>query len=187
VNRAETALPGVVLLEPRVYEDHRGFFMESFNQRTMEGLGIRHRFVQDNHSRSQQGVLRGLHYQVGRPQAKLMRVTRGRVWDVAVDVRRGSPHFGAWFGVELTEDNRLMLFAPEGFAHGFLVLSDVAELQYKCSDFYSPEHERGIPWNDAELAIEWPLEGSEPILSERDRAWPGLAGMPPADLPELEP
>jgi dTDP-4-dehydrorhamnose 3,5-epimerase len=132
-------------------------------------------------------VLRGLHYQVGQPQAKLVRATRGRVWDVAVDIRRGSPRFGSWVGVELSEDNRLMLFAPEGFAHGFLVLSDVAELQYKCSDFYSPEHERGITWNDPGIAIEWPLDGRQPILSDRDRSWPNLADVPSSDLPELEP
>jgi dTDP-4-dehydrorhamnose 3,5-epimerase len=132
-------------------------------------------------------VLRGLHYQVGRPQAKLVRATRGRVWDVAVDIRRGSPRFGSWVGVELSEDNRLMLFAPEGFAHGFLVLSEVAELQYKCSDFYSPEHERGIAWNDPGIAIEWPLDGREPILSDRDLGWPNLADVPSSDLPELEP
>jgi len=187
VKRTETSLPGVLLLEPVVHQDHRGFFMESFNQRAMEEIGIHHTFVQDNHSRSQRGVLRGFHYQLGRPQAKLLRATRGRIFDVAVDIRRGSPDFGRWAGAELTEENHLMLFAPEGFAHGFLVLSDIAELQYKCSDFYAPEHELGIAWNDPELGIQWPLEGLSPILSDRDRGWTKLSEMQPADLPRYEP
>jgi dTDP-4-dehydrorhamnose 3,5-epimerase len=161
--------------------------MESFNQRTMEELGIGHRFVQDNHSRSQRGVLRGLHFQIVKPQAKLMRVTRGRVYDVAVDIRRGSSHCGKWVGVELTESNRRMLFAPEGFAHGFLVLSEIAEMQYKCSDFYAPEHERGIAWDDPDIGIEWPLADGDPILSERDKGWPRLATVSSLDLPELRP
>ena len=187
MRRAETSLPGVVVLEPRVHGDHRGFFMESYNLRTFAELGIHHRFVQDNHSRSVRGVLRGLHYQLRSPQAKLVRVTRGRVYDVAVDIRRGSPGFGRWVGVELTADNRRMLFAPEGFAHGFLVLSDEAEFQYKCSDFYAPEDERGIAWNDPTIAIDWPLDGIEPVLSERDRRWAALAEIEPAELPEFEP
>jgi dTDP-4-dehydrorhamnose 3,5-epimerase len=177
----------VVVLEPRVYEDHRGFFMESYNLRTFADLGIPHRFVQDNHSRSVRGVLRGLHYQLRCPQAKLVRVTQGRVFDVAVDIRRGSPSFGSWLGVELTADNRRMLFAPEGFAHGFLVLSETAEFQYKCSDFYAPEDERGIAWNDPTLAIEWPLQGIEPVLSDRDRQWPPLDRTEPSELPEFQP
>jgi dTDP-4-dehydrorhamnose 3,5-epimerase len=187
VRRIDTELPGVVLLEPRVHEDHRGFFLESYSQRTFAELGIRHRFVQDNHSRSVRGVLRGLHYQLRQPQAKLVRVTRGRVFDVAVDIRRGSPHFGGWAAAELSEDNRRILFAPEGFAHGFLVLSEVAEFQYKCSDFYDPGDERGIAWNDPTIAIAWPLAGLEPILSGRDLGWGTLDTMDDADLPRFSP
>jgi len=187
VRRIDTELPGVMLLEPRVHEDHRGFFLESYSQRTFAELGIRHRFVQDNHSRSVRGVLRGLHYQLRQPQAKLVRVTRGRVFDVAVDIRRGSPHFGGWAAAELSEDNRRILFAPEGFAHGFLVLSEVAEFQYKCSDFYDPGDERGIAWNDPTIAIAWPLAGLEPILSGRDLGWGTLDTMDDADLPRFSP
>ena len=187
MRRIETELPGVVLLEPRVHGDHRGFFLESYNQRTFAELGIHHRFVQDNHSRSVRGVLRGLHYQLRQPQAKLVRVTRGLVFDVAVDIRRGSPHFGRWTAAELSEDNRRMLFAPEGFAHGFLVLSEVAEFQYKCSDFYDPADERGIAWNDPTIAIAWPLGGLEPILSGRDLGWGTLDTMDGADLPRFSP
>jgi len=187
VRRIDTELPGVVLLEPRVHEDHRGFFLESYSQRTFAELGIRHRFVQDNHSRSVRGVLRGLHYQLRQPQAKLVRVTRGRVFDVAVDIRRGSPGFGRWAAAELSEDNRRILFAPEGFAHGFLVLSEVAEFQYKCSDFYDPGDERGIAWNDPTIAIAWPLAGLEPILSGRDLGWGTLDAMDDADLPRFSP
>jgi len=187
VRRIDTSLPGVVILEPRVHEDHRGFFMESYNERSFAELGISHRFVQDNHSRSVRGVLRGLHYQLRQPQAKLVRVTRGRVFDVAVDIRRGSPHFGAWAAAELGEDNRRMMFAPEGFAHGFLVLSEVAEFQYKCSDFYDPSDERGIAWNDPRIAIDWPLGELEPILSGRDLAWSTLDRMSEAELPRFEP
>ena len=183
MRRIETELPGVVLLEPRVHGDHRGFFLESYNQRTFAELGIHHRFVQDNHSRSVRGVLRGLHYQLRQPQAKLVRVTRGLVFDVAVDIRRGSPHFGRWTAAELSEDNRRMLFAPEGFAHGFLVLSEVAEFQYKCSDFYDPAGERGIAWNDPTIAVAWPLDGLEPILSGRDLDWGTLERMSDNDLP----
>ena len=187
MRRIDTPLPGVVILEPRVHGDHRGFFLESYNLRTFEELGIRHRFVQDNHSRSLRGVLRGLHYQFRQPQAKLVRVTRGRVFDVAVDIRRGSPHFGCWTGAELTEDNRRMMFAPEGFAHGFLVLSEVAEFQYKCSDFYDPADERGIAWNDPRIAIAWPLGDLEPVLSGRDLNWATLDRMDDAELPRFEP
>jgi dTDP-4-dehydrorhamnose 3,5-epimerase len=183
VERADTSLPGVFLIRPRVFADHRGFFQESYNQRDMAALGIGDRFVQDNHSRSQRGVLRGLHYQIGRPQAKLVRTTRGRVFDVAVDIRRSSPSFGRWTGVELTEENHLMLYLPPGFAHGFLVLSEVADFQYKCSDFYAPEEERGIAWNDPLIGIEWPLGEMEPILSDRDRTWCTLEAMDPSDLP----
>ena len=179
----DTPLPGVVLLAPKVVEDHRGFFMESYSRRSLAELGIDCEFVQDNHSRSAQGVLRGLHYQLGQPQAKLVRVTRGRVFDVVADIRRGSPTFGRWAGTELSAENRLMLFAAEGFAHGFLVLSEAAEFQYKCSDFYSQEEERGLPWDDPNIGIEWPLNGRQPILSDRDRRWIPLAHVVDEDLP----
>jgi dTDP-4-dehydrorhamnose 3,5-epimerase len=180
-------LPGVKLIAPVVHEDHRGFFMESYNRRRFAEIGITDVFVQDNHSRSARGVLRGLHYQLGRPQAKLVRATRGRVFDIVVDIRRGSPTFSRWAGAELTEENRLQLFAPVGFAHGFLVLSETAEFQYKCSDFYSADDERGLPWDDPGIAIKWPLEGLDPNLSERDRSWAPLSAVPESDLPELEP
>jgi dTDP-4-dehydrorhamnose 3,5-epimerase len=185
VERLETGLPEVWLVRPRVFADPRGFFLESYNRRAMESLGIHQSFVQDNHSRSGRGVLRGLHYQLGQPQAKLVRVTLGRVFDVVVDIRRGSPHFGRWTGHELSADNHLMLFAPEGFAHGFLVLSEVAEFQYKCSDFYSPAEERAIAWDDPDLAIAWPLEGLEPLLSDKDLRAPRLAEVEAADLPVI--
>jgi dTDP-4-dehydrorhamnose 3,5-epimerase len=187
VRRIETSLPGVCLIEPKVHGDRRGFFLESYNRREMEAVGIYDDFVQDNHSRSSRGVLRGLHYQLGRPQAKLVRVTRGRVFDVAVDIRRGSPGFGRWAGIELSEDNRTMLYLPEGFAHGFLVLSEIAEFQYKCSDFYAPEEERGIAWNDPGIGIEWPLAAVEPVLSERDTGWCTLDEMDERELPIFTP
>lgn len=164
----ETALPGVLILEPRVWGDERGFFMESYNQRLFSELGLPTDFVQDNHSRSARDVLRGLHYQIQQPQGKLVRVVRGAVFDVAVDLRRASPTFGRWEGVELTEENKRMLWIPPGFAHGFLVLSDHADFLYKTTDFYAPEHERSILWNDPEIGIEWPIAG-EPILSAKDR------------------
>ena len=180
-------LSGVKLLTPKVIEDSRGFFMESYNRRNLAELGIAHDFVQDNHSQSSRGVLRGLHYQIGHAQAKLVRVTRGRVFDVVVDIRRGSPNFGKWAGAELSEENRLSLFAEAGFAHGFLVLSDVAEFQYKCSDFFSARDERGLPWNDPEIGIGWPLEGLDPLLSERDLCWRSLADVATNDLPVYAP
>lgn len=181
----EEPLPGVKLISPNVHEDHRGFFMESYNRRVFAALGISDVFVQDNHSRSARGVLRGLHYQLGRPQAKLVRATRGSVFDVVVDVRRKSPTFGRWAGVELSEENRLQFYAPVGFAHAFLVLSEIAEFQYKCSDFYSADDERGLPWDDPDIAISWPLADAEPILSDRDRGWNPLASTPESDLPEF--
>jgi dTDP-4-dehydrorhamnose 3,5-epimerase len=183
MKRIETPLPGVSILEPVVHGDRRGFFLESYNQQTFAKLGIHHVFVQDNHSRSQRGVLRGLHYQLGRPQAKLVRVIMGEVYEVAVDVRRGSPTFGKWTAVNLSAENMRMFFIPDGFAHGFYVLSEYAELCYKCSDFYAPQEERGIIWNDPDLAIVWPLSGAEPILSAKDAAYGMLATRPQADLP----
>jgi len=186
MRRIDTEIPGVCLLEPAVHGDHRGFFMESYNKDRLAALGIDIDFVQDNHSRSRAGVLRGLHYQLGRPQAKLVRATRGRVFDVVVDLRRGSPSFGKWVAAELSEDNHRILFSPPGFGHGFVVLSDIAEFQYKCSDFYVPEEERGIRWDDPFIAIDWPIGDVEPILSERDRAWPFLTDAPDDDLPRYE-
>ena len=165
-----TELPGVIILEPRVFGDQRGFFFESFNARDFaDATGLQCAFVQDNHSRSAKGVLRGLHYQVQQTQGKLVRVTAGEVYDVAVDLRRSSPTFGRWVGVHLSAENNRQLWVPEGFAHGFVVLSEFAEFLYKTTDYYAPEHERCIRWDDPTLAIDWPLEGS-PQLSAKDQA-----------------
>lgn len=165
------SIPDVVLIEPKVFGDSRGFFFESFNQRAFnEATGTNHQFVQDNHSRSSKGVLRGLHYQIQQPQGKLVRVVQGAVWDVAVDIRRGSPTFGQWVGVELSEDNHRQLWVPPGFAHGFLVLSERADFLYKTTDYYAPQHERCIAWNDASLAIEWPDADVGVQLSAKDSA-----------------
>lgn len=170
-----TAIPDVLILEPKVLGDDRGFFLESYNQRTMaERAGITAPFVQDNHSRSARNVLRGLHYQIVQPQGKLVRVVVGEVFDVAVDVRRLSATFGRWVGVRLSAANRRMLWVPAGFAHGFLVLSDGAEFLYKTTDYYAPQHERCIAWNDPAIGIEWPLDG-DPILSGKDRVGIPLA------------
>jgi dTDP-4-dehydrorhamnose 3,5-epimerase len=164
-----TALPGVLILEPAVFGDARGFFFESFNSRRFTELtGVQASFVQDNHSRSARNVLRGLHYQIRQPQGKLVRVVAGEVFDVAVDIRRGSPTFGRWEGVVLSAENRRQLWIPEGFAHGFLVLSAYAEFLYKTTDYWAPEHERCIAWNDPDLAIGWPLGGAAPSLSAKD-------------------
>ncbi|ADU98413.1 dTDP-4-dehydrorhamnose 3,5-epimerase [Alicycliphilus denitrificans] len=169
------AIPDVVLIEPKVFGDARGFFFESFNQKAFdEATGTHFQFVQDNHSRSGRGVLRGLHYQVQQPQGKLVRVVRGAVWDVAVDIRRNSPTFGRWVGAELSEDNQRQLWVPPGFAHGFVVLSESADFLYKTTDYYAPQHERCIAWNDAQLAIAWPYAG-EPVLSAKDQAGKPLA------------
>ncbi|MDY6827983.1 MAG: dTDP-4-dehydrorhamnose 3,5-epimerase [Pseudomonadota bacterium] len=166
---APTRLPEVLLIEPQVFGDDRGFFMETWQRRKFADAGIDLDFVQDNHSRSVQGVLRGLHYQLLQPQGKLVRVTLGEVFDVAVDLRRSSPRFGEWVGVTLSAATKQMLWVPPGFAHGFYVLSDVAEFQYKCSDYYAPEHERSLRWNDPDLAIDWPLvAGAAPALSSKD-------------------
>jgi dTDP-4-dehydrorhamnose 3,5-epimerase len=165
-----TAIPDVLVIEPRVFGDTRGFFLESFNQRVFqESTGLVETFVQDNHSRSTRGVLRGLHYQIERPQGKLVRVVRGAVFDVAVDLRRASPNFGQWVGVELTEDNHKQFWVPAGFAHGFLVLSESADFLYKTTEYYAPEHERCVAWNDPALAIAWPDVGAPPRLSDKDR------------------
>lgn len=171
-----TAIPDVLLLEPKVFGDTRGFFFESFNQRAFdEATGTAYSFVQDNHSRSGKAVLRGLHYQIQQPQGKLVRVARGAVFDVAVDIRRGSPHFGQWVGVELSEDNQRQLWVPPGFAHGFLVLSESADFLYKTTDYYAPAHERCIAWNDPALGIDWPLDGGTPQVSGKDAQGLALA------------
>jgi dTDP-4-dehydrorhamnose 3,5-epimerase len=165
-----TALADVLLIEPKVFGDARGFFFESFNQKAFSlATGTDVTFVQDNHSRSAQGVLRGLHYQIQQAQGKLVRVVQGKVFDVAVDLRRSSPQFGQWVGVELSQDNHRQLWIPPGFAHGFLVLSQTAEFLYKTTDYYAPEHERCIAWNDPSIGIQWP-EGVSPLLSAKDAA-----------------
>jgi len=163
-----SAIPDVLVIEPKVFGDARGFFLESWNERAFLKAGIKARFVQDNHSRSARNVVRGLHYQIKQPQGKLIRVTAGEVFDVAVDIRRSSPTFGKWIGNKLSGENKLMLWIPPGFAHGFSVLSEYAEFLYKTTDYYSPEHERTILWNDPDLAISWPVSG-EPLLSAKDR------------------
>ncbi|HZM45587.1 MAG TPA: dTDP-4-dehydrorhamnose 3,5-epimerase [Burkholderiales bacterium] len=166
----ETTLPGVLVLEPRVFEDTRGFFFESYNQRVFqERTGLSPRFVQSNHSHSRKNVLRGLHYQIARPQAKLVRVVAGAVFDVAVDLRRSSSAFGRWTGTPLSAENRRLAWIPEGFAHGFLVLSDSADILYEISDYYAPQHERCVLWSDPEIGIEWPLTG-DALLTAKDRA-----------------
>ena len=171
-----TAIPEVLILEPRVFGDSRGFFFESFNQRNFRAAtGTDLTFVQDNHSRSAKGVLRGLHYQVQQPQGKLVRVLRGAVFDVAVDLRRSSPTFGQWVGVELSEDKHRQLWVPPGFAHGFLVTSDSADVLYKTTDYYAPELERCIAWNDPAIGIPWPLD-AQPQLSAKDKAGVALKG-----------
>ncbi len=167
-----TSLPGLIVFEPQVWEDDRGYFFESYNQRLFAAHGIDAVFVQDNQARSAQGVLRGLHYQVGDyAQAKLVRVIEGAVFDVAVDMRPDSPTYGKWFGLTLSAENRRQLFVPRGFAHGYLVLSEAATFAYKCDNFYSREHERGLRYDDPALGIEWPAVAGEYVLSEKDRVW----------------
>jgi dTDP-4-dehydrorhamnose 3,5-epimerase len=175
VKATPTAIPDVLLIEPKVFGDARGFFFESWNARAFrEATGVDASFVQDNHSRSARGVLRGLHYQLRQPQGKLVRVARGAVFDVAVDLRRASPHFGRWVGAELSEDNQRQLWVPPGFAHGFLVLSESADFLYKTTDYYAPEHERCVAWNDPDIAIAWP-PGITPVLSQKDSRGQPLA------------
>ncbi|MGB3434593.1 dTDP-4-dehydrorhamnose 3,5-epimerase [Achromobacter sp.] len=172
------AIPDVLLLEPRVLGDERGFFFESFNQAVFEAAtGLRRNFVQDNHSRSAQGVLRGLHYQIEQPQGKLMRVCMGEIFDVAVDLRQGSPTYGKWVGTLLSAENKRQVWIPEGFAHGFLTLSEFAEVLYKTTDYYAPQHERCIRWDDPQLAIAWPCLQA-PLLSEKDRNGAPFVGAP---------
>ena len=168
-----TEIPDVLLLEPAVYRDSRGFFMESYNQRSLAALGINAAFVQDNHSRSTRGVLRGLHYQIQQPQGKLVRVVRGEVFDVAVDIRRQSPTFGKWVGFHLSDENLRMAYVPPGFAHGFVVLSEIVEFLYKTTDYYAKEFERSILYSDPDIGISWPDAGAL-VLSEKDRHAPPL-------------
>ena len=171
-----SAIADVLLLEPKVFSDARGFFLENYNKRAFrQATGLEVEFVQDNHSRSSKNVLRGLHYQLHQPQGKLVRATVGEIWDVAVDLRRGSKSFGRWTAATLSAESRRMLWVPAGFAHGFLVLSEHAEVQYKTTDYYAPEHERTLLWNDPTLAISWPLAG-EPVLADKDRRGTPLAG-----------
>ncbi|HEU4522130.1 MAG TPA: dTDP-4-dehydrorhamnose 3,5-epimerase [Thermoanaerobaculia bacterium] len=167
-----TPLPGVLLIQPKVFSDDRGFFVETYNARAFREAGLPEHFVQDNHSRSRQGVLRGLHYQEPNAQGKLVRCTRGVIWDVAVDIRAGSPDFGKWYGAELSEANRHMLWIPPGFAHGFCSMSDDSDVIYKCTALYDGPSDRGIAWNDPDLGIEWPVR--EPLLSPKDAAAPRL-------------
>lgn len=175
MNVITTAIPEVLIIEPKVFGDARGFFFESFNTRSFSAMtGLSPVFVQDNHSRSSKNVLRGLHYQIRQPQGKLVRVVAGEVFDVAVDLRKRSPTFGKWTGTTLSAENKRMLWIPEGFAHGFLVLSDSADFLYKTTDYYAPEHERCILWNDPAIGIDWPVSGT-PILAAKDKAGKLLA------------
>lgn len=170
-----TDIPDVLIIEPKIFGDERGFFFESFNQKNWQiQTGLNTRFVQHNHSRSEQNVLRGLHYQVKQSQGKLVRVISGEVYDVAVDIRTSSPTFKRWVGVRLSAENKKQIWVPEGFAHGFYVLSETAEFLYLATDFYAPEYERAVVWNDPELDISWPLSGKKPVLSEKDLLAPLL-------------
>ncbi|MDH5325773.1 MAG: dTDP-4-dehydrorhamnose 3,5-epimerase [Gammaproteobacteria bacterium] len=171
----QTALPGVLIIEPKVFGDARGFFMETYQAQRYQEAGIATDFIQDNYSRSSQAVLRGLHYQLKYPQAKLVSVARGEVFDVAVDIRVGSPTFGQWVGVNLSEENYRQLYIPRGFAHGFCVLSETADFVYKCDGFYRPDDEKGLIWNDPEVGVDWPIKF--PALSEKDKANLSLAAL----------
>lgn len=169
-NFIKTKIPDLYIIEPKVFGDKRGYFMESYSQKDFVEAGLTMTFVQDNESKSCKGVLRGLHFQTKHTQGKLVRVTQGEVWDVAVDLRKGSPTYGKWEGVYLSADNKRQFYVPEGFAHGFVVTSEEAVFSYKCTDFYAPEYDSGLLWNDEEVAIEWPLEGlDEILLSEKDQ------------------
>lgn len=173
MNIIECAIPGPVIIEPRVFGDERGFFLETWNLLSFAEAGLPTQFVQDNHSHSQRGVLRGMHFQNPGPQGKLVRVTRGAVFDAVVDLRRSSPYFGRWAGVTLTAANKRMFWVPEGFAHGFLTLEDDTDFMYKCTAPYAPQHEHSLAWDDPQVGIEWPLDGIEPMLSAKD-----LKGLP---------
>ena len=180
-----SVLPEILVIEPDVFRDDRGHFLETYQDRRYSDLGLPARFVQDNISHSKKGVLRGLHYQLGKPQGKLVWVMQGEVFDVAVDIRRGSPNFGHWVGEKLSSENCRQIYIPEGFAHGFCVISEVAVFAYKCTDYYAPEGERGIRWDDPSLGIEWPI--SEPIISDKDRGYDILENVSPEDLPTFAP
>jgi len=184
----KTHLPGVVVIEPKVFGDKRGFFLETFRQDVLQQAGIDVTFVQDNHSRSRQGVLRGLHYQLKQTQGKLVRVTSGSVFDVAVDVRNGSSTFGQWYGTQLDEENMRMMYVPPGYAHGFVVLSESADFLYKCTEYYHPESEQGIAWDDPDIGIEWPIANlpSEIALSEKDKNNVRLKDQSSDKLPDYE-
>ncbi|MHC1725661.1 MAG: dTDP-4-dehydrorhamnose 3,5-epimerase [Syntrophobacteraceae bacterium] len=177
----DTSIPGVLKIEPAAFKDNRGHFLEVYHSSRYSSEGIAKPFLQDNLSYSVKGVLRGLHYQLGRPQAKLVMVVEGEIFDVAVDIRKGSPTFGKWTAITLSSENRFQMFIPEGFAHGFCVLSGTAAVLYKCSDLYAPEEERGLRWNDPSLAIEWPMD--DPVLSAKDAGYPLLSTVSPEDLP----
>ena len=181
----ETALPGVLVLKPRVFGDSRGFFMETYRENVLAAVGIADRFVQDNHSRSSRGVLRGLHYQLRNPQAKLCRVVLGEVLDIAVDIRIGSPTFGKWVSVLLSGENHLLLYIPKGFAHGFAVHSETADFLYKCSDYYDANDDRGVLWNDPEIGIDW--QTPSPILSDKDKCYLPLTQTARDQLPRYQP
>jgi len=187
MQKIETSLPGVLLIEPDVFGDERGFFMESYHAEKFRELGISNQFVQDNHSLSRRGTLRGLHYQLQNPQAKLCRVIRGEILDVAVDIRRGSPHFGQWTSTILSAANKRQIFIPAGFAHGFLVLSDEAEFLYKCDAFYDAGDERGVLWSDPQIGIDWRIpQKMELLLSQKDRQNPTLSTLGEDNLPLFE-
>lgn len=168
----ESSLPGVFVIEPKRFGDKRGFFLETYRESVYEEHGLPTRYVQDNHSRSSKGVLRGMHYQMVQPQGKLVRAATGAVFDVAVDVRKGSPNYGQWFGAELSEDNMRLMYVPPGFAHGFVVLSETADFIYKCTDYYHPDSEQGIAWDDPDVGIDWPIK--DVMLSEKDKRNPKL-------------
>jgi dTDP-4-dehydrorhamnose 3,5-epimerase len=185
MRRIDTSLPGVFILEPVLLSDQRGWFMESYNQRLMAEIGITDVFVQDNQSSSFRNAVRGLHYQLVFPQAKLCRVLKGEVIDTVVDIRRGSPSFGQWVSVRLTAENRRQVYVPRGFAHGFAVMSEDAEFFYKCSEFYHPDDERGIRWNDPDLKVDWQVPEA-PIVSEKDAHLPCLGQVPSSNLPTFE-
>ena len=177
-NFTKTKIEGVYIIEPKVFGDNRGYFMETYNKKDFFEAGLLMEFVQDNESKSKKGVLRGLHFQTKHTQGKLVRVTQGKVFDVAVDLRKDSPTFGNWEGVVLTDENKKQFYIPEGFAHGFLVMSDVAVFNYKCTDYYAPQYDSGLQWNDKDIAIEWPLDGIEEILlSEKDKVQKGFKDL----------
>jgi dTDP-4-dehydrorhamnose 3,5-epimerase len=187
MKKIPTSLPDVWILEPTVFGDERGYFYEAFNQQVFAQLGFTQHFVQDNQSRSPRGILRGLHYQIRQPQDKLVRCLRGAIYDVIVDIRRGSPTFGKWVATELSETNKRMLWVPKGYAHGFVVTSESADVLYKVTDYWSKEHERGLRWNDPIVGIPWPDVGVAPQLNQRDATWPLLADIPLTDRPEYQP